>query len=115
VALSGLIVAARSKGGALASERFLVFGAGAGGIGVARAIRGELESEGLSRAEATARIFVVDSKGLLVEGRAMESYKQDFAQPAKAIDGWTLSNEVPSLLETISNGKVTALLGLSGQ
>ncbi len=115
VALAGLIVAARSKGGSLASERFLVFGAGAGGIGVARAIREGLENEGLSREEASARIFVVDSKGLLVEGRAMESYKLDFAQPSKAIAGWTIANKVPSLIETIGNGKVTALLGLSGQ
>ena len=115
VALSGLIVAARSKGGSLASERFLVFGAGAGGIGVARAIREGLESEGLSREEAAARIFVVDSKGLLVEGRAMEGYKLEFAQPKTAIEGWTIANAVPSLIETIGNGKVTALLGLSGQ
>jgi len=115
VALSGLIVAARAKGGTLASERFLVFGAGAGGIGVARAIREGLENEGLSRAEASARIFVVDSKGLLVEGRAMEPYKSEFAQPSKAIEGWTLANAVPSLIETIGNAKVTALLGLSGQ
>ncbi len=115
VALAGLIVAARSKGGTLASERFLVFGAGAGGIGVARAIREGLEREGLSREEASARIFVVDSKGLLVEGRTMEPYKREFAQPSKSIEGWTIANQVPSLIETIGNGKVTALLGLSGQ
>jgi malate dehydrogenase (oxaloacetate-decarboxylating) len=115
VALAGLIAAAHAKGGTLASERFLVFGAGAGGIGVARAIRDGLERDGATRAEASARIFVVDSKGLLVEGRTMEAYKQEFAQPAHVIEGWTTASTVPSLIETIGNGKVTALLGLSGQ
>jgi malate dehydrogenase (oxaloacetate-decarboxylating) len=115
VALAGLIAAAHSKGGTLGGERFLVYGAGAGGIGVARAIRDGLEREGATRAEALAKIFVVDSKGLLVEGRAMESYKQEFAQPSSVVSSWTIAGKVPSLLETIGNGKVTTLLGLSGQ
>ncbi|HVH45446.1 MAG TPA: oxaloacetate-decarboxylating malate dehydrogenase, partial [Labilithrix sp.] len=115
VALAGLLAAARSRGRSLGDERFLVFGAGAGGIGVARAIREGLEREGLGREEASARIFVVDSKGLLLEGRAMEAYKQPFAQPSKATAHWTIAGKVPSLVETIRNGRVTAILGLSGQ
>jgi malate dehydrogenase (oxaloacetate-decarboxylating) len=115
VALSGLLAAAHGKGSTLADERFLVFGAGAGGIGVARAIRAGLEHAGLDRAAASARIFVVDSRGLLVQGRSMEDYKKDFAQPRAALATWTTAAEVPTLRETIANGKVTALLGLSGQ
>jgi malate dehydrogenase (oxaloacetate-decarboxylating) len=115
VALAGLIAAAHLKKASLKDERFLVFGAGAGGIGVARAIREGLEHDGLSRAEAHARIFVVDSKGLLVEGRTMEDYKHDFAQPAAVAAKWTKAGAVPTLLETIANAKITALLGLSGQ
>lgn len=115
VALAGLVAAAHAKGGALADERFLVFGAGAGGIGVARSIRDGLEREGLSRAEALSRIFVVDSKGLLFEGRSMEAYKRDFAQPSRTTETWSCAGKVPSLVETIENGSVTAVLGLSGQ
>lgn len=116
VALAGLIAAAHQKKGKLADERFLVFGAGAGGIGVARAIREGLEHEGLSRAEAQSRIYVVDSKGLLIAGlRSMEHYKEDFAQAPPSTRGWTTANKVPTLLETIANAKITALLGLSGQ
>ncbi len=123
VALAGLLAAAHAKHagsgasglGGLSNERFLVFGAGAGGAGVARAIRDALEREGLTKAEATARVFVVDSKGLLVEGRAMEAYKKELAQPASTVQGWKIAGSVPSLLETIENGRVTALLGLSGQ
>lgn len=115
VALAGLLAAVHRKGARLGAERFLVFGAGAGGIGVARAIQGGLEREGLSPAAAKAQIFVVDSRGLLVEGRAMEKYKEEFAQPASAIDGWQIAGQAPTLLETIHHGRVTALLGLSGQ
>jgi malate dehydrogenase (oxaloacetate-decarboxylating) len=115
VALAGLVVATRAHGSSLGAERFLVYGAGAGGIGVARAIQEGLEREGLSRADALARIFVVDSKGLLVEGRTMEPYKQAFAKPSSAIASWTLAAKFPSLVETIQHGRVTTLLGLSGQ
>jgi malate dehydrogenase (oxaloacetate-decarboxylating) len=122
VALAGLLAAVHAKRegagpklGGLSKETFVVFGAGAGGAGVARAIREGLEREGLTRAEATARLFVVDSKGLLVEGRPMEAYKRELAQPAAAIQGWKVAGAVPSLVETIENGKVTTLLGLSGQ
>ena len=115
VALAGLLAAVSSKGTKLAGERFLVFGAGAGGVGVARAIREGLEREGLSRKEASARLFVVDSKGLLVEGRPMEPYKQEFAQPRAALAGFTVAGAIPSLLETIQGAKISALLGLSGQ
>ena len=87
VALAGLLSAARLRGRRLADERFLVLGAGAGGIGVARAIRGALLREGLSADEARARVFVLDSKGLLVAGRTMEPYKRDFAQPGGAARG----------------------------
>ncbi|MBX3221803.1 MAG: NAD-dependent malic enzyme [Labilithrix sp.] len=115
VALAGLLAATRSQKRALSEERFLVYGAGAGGAGVARAIRDGLEREGLSRGEASSRVFVVDSRGLLVEGRAMEAYKRELAQPASAVAGFSVAGKVPSLMETIANGKVTALLGLSGQ
>lgn len=115
VALAGLLAAVHSKGSRLEGERFLVFGAGAGGIGVARAIRSGLEQEGLSRSDASGRIFVVDSKGLLIEGRTMEPYKQEFAQPTSAIAAWRTKGPVPSLIETIREAKITGLLGLSGQ
>jgi len=114
VALSGLLSAAKQHSGRLADERFLVYGAGAGGIGVARAIREGLEREGLSRAEARARIFVVDSKGLILEDRPnLEPFKREFAQPTPDFDAGPTSTT--ALLETIKNARITALLGLSGQ
>jgi malate dehydrogenase (oxaloacetate-decarboxylating) len=69
--------------------------------------------DGLTAAEAHARVFVLDSRGLLVEGRKMEDYKKVFAQPAARVAGW---GDGPfQLEETIARSRATVLLGLSGQ
>ena len=115
VALAGLLGACRLKGESLADQRIVIFGAGAGGAGVAMAVIAGLRREGLNAAQARARVFVIDSRGLLVEGRTMDGYKQALAQPASVVEGWSMAGEVPTLLEVIENARATALLGLSGQ
>jgi malate dehydrogenase (oxaloacetate-decarboxylating) len=103
VALAGVRSACRIRGQALADQTIIVYGAGAGGGGVAAAIRDGLARDGVAHPED--RVFVLDSKGLLVEGRAMEAYKRPFAKPGPAMD----------LLQTIRASRATVLLGLSGQ
>lgn len=115
VALAGLLSACRLKHEALEDQRIVVFGAGAGGIGVAWAITQGLIRAGLTPEQARARVYVIDSKGLLVEGRAIDPYKQPYAQSAEAVAGWRIVGPVPSLLEVIENAGITMLLGLSGQ
>jgi malate dehydrogenase (oxaloacetate-decarboxylating) len=115
VALAGVLSACRLKGERLSEQVVVVYGAGAGGIGVAWALVEGMKREGLSEEEARARVLVLDSKGLLVEGRAMEDYKKPFAQRAERIAGWRFSGAYPNLLETVENARATVLLGLSGQ
>jgi malate dehydrogenase (oxaloacetate-decarboxylating) len=115
VALAGVLSACRLKGERLSEQVVVVYGAGAGGIGVAWALVEGMKREGLSAEEARARVLVLDSKGLLVEGRAMEDYKKPFAQRAERIAGWRFSGAYPNLLETVENARATVLLGLSGQ
>jgi malate dehydrogenase (oxaloacetate-decarboxylating) len=115
VALAGLISACRLKGEPISAQKIVVFGAGAGGIGVAWAIVEGLIREGLSRDEACARVFVLDSRGLLVEGRAMEPQKQAYVQKKERLADWRTVDAVPTLLEVIQNASITTLLGLSGQ
>ncbi len=112
VALAGLLRACAVAGRKLQDERVIVYGAGAGGAGVALAIREGMMREGLSADEARARVVVLDSKGVLVEGRKMEPYKQTLAQTREAVAGW---GDAPDLLTAIDKSKATALLGLSGQ
>jgi malate dehydrogenase (oxaloacetate-decarboxylating) len=115
VALAGLINACRIRGEKLRDQTVVIHGAGAGGIGVAWAIRQGMVRDGLSAAEAKARVLVLDSKGLLTSDRSMEDYKRDYAQDPKSLAGWQVAEKIPSLLETVINAKATALLGLSGQ
>lgn len=123
VALAGLVVACASQKRRLSDERVLVYGAGAGGAGVALAIREGMKREGLDDEEARARVLVLDSKGLLVEGRPMEDYKKGLAQRTAAIAAWPGAGAAAGagadarwdLLATIKAAGVTALLGLSGQ
>lgn len=116
VVLAGLLASARMTHRKLTDETFVVHGAGAGGVGVAQQIVNGLMKQGLSQADAQARVLVIDSRGLLVEGReGMEPYKVGVAQTAARLEGWEFAGAVPNLLETVRNAKATALLGLSGQ
>jgi malate dehydrogenase (oxaloacetate-decarboxylating) len=113
VALAGLVGACALRGRKLRDEVVVVHGAGAGGVGVAWAIEQGMIREGLTPAQARARVFVLDSKGLLVEGRAMEGYKRAFAQPRERIADWGAA--APDLATTVAKARATVLLGLSGQ
>lgn len=115
VALAGVLSACHLKGEELVDQRVVVHGAGAGGIGVALAIRDGMVADGLTLEEATARVMVLDSRGLLLASRKTEEYKRAFAHEESFVEGWRFSGAAPDLLETIVNGKATVLLGLSGQ
>jgi len=116
VVLAGLLSATRRGQTSLGQQMYLVHGAGAGGVGVARQIVRGLELEGMSTQQARERIFLIDSKGLILKDRkGLEPYKLEFAHEPSRVAGWKLQGSIPSLLETVKQGKVTVLLGLSGQ
>lgn len=114
VALAGVLGACALTGRSLMDQTVVVYGAGAGGVGVAWALREGLVREGLSPERAARRILVIDSKGLLVQSRKLEAYKQPFAQPDELVQGWS-AGAYPDLVETIERSGATVLLGLSGQ
>ncbi len=115
VALAGVRSACRLNGQRLADQVVIVHGAGAGGIGVAEAIRQGLLAEGASAEDARRRVLVLDSGGLLCERRGIKGYKAPYAQTEDAIAHWPVAGKVPDLLECVREGKATVLLGLSGQ
>jgi malate dehydrogenase (oxaloacetate-decarboxylating) len=115
VALAGLANACQLKGERVRDQRVVVYGAGAGGCGVAETIVRGMMKDGLSDKDAHARVFVIDSKGLLTSDRSMEPYKKRFAQDPARLREWKIAGAVPTLLETIENARPTTLLGLSGQ
>lgn len=116
VVLAGLLAAARKTRRPMTDETYVVHGAGAGGMGVGRQIVVGLQRQGLSRAEAVARVLMIDSAGLVVADRpGLESYKRELAQDPSRTAGWQVAGAVPSLLETVTNAKATGIIGLSGQ
>jgi malate dehydrogenase (oxaloacetate-decarboxylating) len=116
IALAALLGAGRITGRALTDERFVVFGAGAGGLGIARQIRVGLQQAGLSGAEATGRIAVLDSRGLLVaDNEIRDGYKRELAwSPA---DAQRLGLDTPDrrgLGDVIEAFHPSVLIGASG-
>ena len=115
MALAGLTCASQMKGETLTAQVFVVVGAGAAGIGVAQAIRQGLVADGLSDAEAGARVFVVDRYGLLMHGQPdLESQQLPFARTPGDLTGWAYDGEYPTLHEVVVNARATALLGFTG-
>ena len=68
VALAGLLAARAARGG-LAGERILFLGAGAAALGIARMVGLQLASEGVAAAEIHEALALMDSKGLIHDGR----------------------------------------------
>ncbi len=116
VVLAGLLAAAKKTHRPMTDETYVVHGAGAGGVGVARQIVVGLQRQGLSRAEAIARVLMIDSAGLVTLDRpGLEEYKRELAQDPARTAGWEVAGKVPSLLETVTNSRATGVIGLSGQ
>ncbi|TBU28084.1 malic enzyme [Dichomitus squalens] len=112
VVLSGFINAAKlssaASGRPLSDHRILFLGAGSAGVGVAMQLQSFFMLQGLSKEEARSRIYLVDSQGLVFDGRGpMAEHKKYFSR--KDYNGPALTN----LTEIIKFIKPTALMGLS--
>jgi len=116
VVLAGIRGAVRVAGTDLTDQIFAILGAGAGGIGVARQIHRGLVADGLTPEEARNRIYVLDSRGVVYEGRkGVDEYKKEFSREAEFAQGWSLeSSDQISLLDLTRNDGITVLIGLSG-
>jgi len=104
VALAGLIAALRLTGGRLRDQRLLFLGAGEASTGIAELFVAAAQAEGLTLAEARARCWFVDSKGLVVRSRAPElaEHKLPFAHDLPYL---------ATLGEAVKQFRPTALLG----
>ncbi|NCD19427.1 MAG: NAD-dependent malic enzyme [Actinobacteria bacterium] len=107
VALAGVLSALRITGGNLAEQRFLFHGAGGAGLGIANLIVSALTEAGLTTADARARCWFVDSRGLVVASRTdLTENKLPFAHEA---------GHAPDLLGAVDEARPTFLIGVSGQ
>ncbi|HTK99023.1 MAG TPA: NAD-dependent malic enzyme [Pseudomonadales bacterium] len=117
VALAGLLGACRVIGHKLSDERIVVFGAGAGGLGIARQIRAGLVQLGFDDTAIRQRIAVLDSRGLIVSDNEMrDAYKSELAWSQEQAQRVGLGNAAQrSLDDVVDHFKPTVLIGASGQ
>ena len=106
VALAGILTALKASGRKLTEHTFLFQGAGQAAVGIALLIAMAMEKrEGVTREEALARIWLRDSKGLVVKDRpegGISEPKEPFAHEHAP---------VKDLMEIISDIKPTCLIG----
>merc|ERR1712142_1372610 len=106
VALAGILTALRASGKKLTDHTFLFQGAGQAAVGIAMLIAMAMEKrEGISREEALKRIWLRDSKGLVVKNRpegGISEPKEPFAHEHAPVS---------DLMEIIKDIKPTCLIG----
>ncbi|MBP8281815.1 MAG: NAD-dependent malic enzyme, partial [Aeromonas sp.] len=114
VVLAGIIGAVKSKGETLGQQHYLVYGAGAGGVGVADQICAGMIREGLDPQAARDRIYILDTQGLVCDNReGLDEYKRRYAKPGLLLAQWDLQGKA-GLTEVLRHVPITVLLGTSG-
>jgi len=118
MALAGTLNACKLAQKELKNQKFLIYGAGAGGIGIARQITTCLQARyKLTAKKARENIAIMDSRGLVTDMREqdVEDYKKPFCTSQNEYRNWDVEDTSHiSLLEVIKNFGVTALYGTSG-
>lgn len=105
VALAGITGALRITKEKLTEQRFLFFGAGTAGTGIAGLLVKAMVMQGLSEEEALERCWFYDIHGLLQsERKDLADFQQPFAHKHAAVDGF---------LAAINSIKPTAIIGVS--
>lgn len=106
VAAAGVFASLRITGKKLSENVFVMQGAGEANLGIANLLSlAMVNDDGITMAEARKRIWMVDSKGLIVKNRpkgGVSGHKVDFAQEHAPID---------TLEEVVKTIKPTALIG----
>ncbi|MDX9789077.1 MAG: oxaloacetate-decarboxylating malate dehydrogenase [Desulfobacterales bacterium] len=116
VVLAGLINAVKIKKERIEDQVYAIYGAGAGGVGIAEQIYAGLIKEGCSYLSAREKIFILDSHGVVFNDRKnLEGYKRRFAKPLDMAASWGLAHSANfSLADLIDHVPVTVLIGVCG-
>jgi malate dehydrogenase (oxaloacetate-decarboxylating) len=116
VAVATVLAGINVTGVPLTEQKFVVFGFGSAGLGIAELLRKALVNAGLSDRQARERFYAVDKDGLLVEGmEGLSKERAGFARVAGEVDGWSRGEHGIGLLEAVKQVRPTVLLGVSGQ
>ena len=96
-------------------HRIVISGAGSAGHGIANQIAFAMIDSGVDPQDAWKRIFVLDSRGLILsDRRGLKGMKADLATDPEEIAHWDHHEEQPTLLDVVRNVKPSVLIGVSG-
>jgi malate dehydrogenase (oxaloacetate-decarboxylating) len=118
VTLGTLLSACRKKGEALRDQKVVFVGSGSAGCGIAELIINAMVIEGLTDAQARARMFMVDRFGLLTQGMTdLLDFQERLAQSSSAVKEWKLTSDsdYANLMDVIRNTEASILIGVSGK
>lgn len=116
VTVAGILAALRVTGEPLTQQRVVLLGAGAAGTGIARLLGLALRTAGAGRDQAGRAVLLLDSRGLLYEGRSrLHPDQKPFACSAATLSMFGLDGGGPHDLETVvRHVRPTVLVGTSG-
>jgi malate dehydrogenase (oxaloacetate-decarboxylating) len=117
VAAATMLAGINVSGVPLTKQRIVVLGAGSAGCGIASLLLQAMIDAGVPAQEAKQRFFVLNSRGLLIEGMPdISEFQRPFVQPAGAVASWKLRDPHKlDLFQVVANAHPTALIGVSGQ
>jgi malate dehydrogenase (oxaloacetate-decarboxylating) len=117
VTVAGLLAATKLTGLELNEHRIILLGAGSAAIGICDQIVAAMMLEGSSEPDARARLWLVDSQGLVHTGRArIEPFKQKYARTIDGSLNWKSDNlSQPSFGDVVRSVQPTVLIGTSAQ
>jgi malate dehydrogenase (oxaloacetate-decarboxylating) len=116
VMLAALLTGLRVTKGSLAEQRFVVFGAGTAGIGVADQLRDAISATGISTSKASAQIWCIDRDGLIVDDMgSIRDFQRGFVRHRAETRGWRRDERGDiTLAEVVRQVEPTVLIGTSG-
>ena len=116
VVVGGILAALHHRGESLSDQRLVLLGAGAAGIGIARLAESIMRSEGATATETRRALLMLDSRGLIHEGRGrLEEDKQPFALPADEAARLGLASAQDGLETVVRQFAPTILIGTTGK
>ncbi|MBV8147866.1 MAG: oxaloacetate-decarboxylating malate dehydrogenase, partial [Candidatus Eremiobacteraeota bacterium] len=116
VVLAAVMAAMKVAHSNIRDQKFVIFGAGTAGCGVADLIAKAMASEGLPAQDAARRFWCVDRSGLLVDGmRDVQNFQRSYVRPASEVAEWTRDGESGiTLEEVVRRVAPSILIGSSG-
>jgi len=114
VTVGTLLAACKAKGEQLKDQIVTFCGAGSAGCGIAEQIVAQMVSEGLTDKQARKRIFMINSRGLVIGSMSgLKDFQLRLCQSDERLTEWNVSGDTATLAETVENSQSTVIVGVS--